>query len=93
MTSALRGEGVKKAQNFVDVIYGCPLREKVFGNSYSLENSLRESIFREDLFSYNRPPADQGEGGGSEGEGGGGEGGRHQEDQPRHRRPGTNCRK
>ena len=26
---------------------------KVFGKSYSLENSLRESIFREDLFLYN----------------------------------------
>ena len=26
------------------------LREKVFGKSYSLENSLQESIFREDLF-------------------------------------------
>ena len=33
-------------------------REKVFGKSYSLENSLRESIFREDLFLYNclQPP-------------------------------------
>ena len=29
------------------------MREKVFGKSYSLENSLRESIFREDLFLYN----------------------------------------
>ena len=28
-------------------------REKVFGKSNSLENSLRESIFREDLFLYN----------------------------------------
>ena len=30
-----------------------PVREKVFGKSYSLENSLRESIFREDLFLCN----------------------------------------
>ena len=29
------------------------IREKVLGKSYSLENSLRESIFREDLFLYN----------------------------------------
>ena len=29
------------------------VREKVFGKSYSLENSLPESIFREDLFLYN----------------------------------------
>ena len=29
------------------------MREKVFGKSHSLENSLRESIFREDLFLYN----------------------------------------
>ena len=29
------------------------VREKVFGKSYSLENSLRESIFPEDLFLYN----------------------------------------
>ena len=32
---------------------GFSVREKVFGKSYSLENSLRESIFREDLFLYN----------------------------------------
>ena len=31
------------------------MREKVFGKSYSLENSIRESIFREDLFLYNYP--------------------------------------
>ena len=29
------------------------MREKVFVKSYSLENSPRESIFREDLFLYN----------------------------------------
>ena len=29
------------------------IREKVLGKSYSLENSLRESVFREDLFLYN----------------------------------------
>ena len=29
------------------------LLEKVFGKSYSLENSLQVSIFREDLFLYN----------------------------------------
>ena len=29
----------------------------VFGKSYSLENSIRESIFREDLFLYNCPLA------------------------------------
>ena len=29
------------------------MREKVFGKSYSLENSLRESIFREDLSLHN----------------------------------------
>ena len=29
--------------------------ENVFRKSYSLENSLRESIFREDLFLYNCP--------------------------------------
>ena len=29
------------------------VREKVFWKSYSLENRLRESIFREDLFLYN----------------------------------------
>ena len=29
------------------------MREKVFGKSYSLDNSLRESIFREDLSIYN----------------------------------------
>ena len=27
----------------------------VFGKSYSLKNSIRESIFREDLFLYNCP--------------------------------------
>ena len=31
------------------------VREKVFGKSYSLENSLQESIFREDIFLYNCP--------------------------------------
>ena len=46
-------EGVKKSQNFADVIYGWPLREKVPGKSYSLENSLRETIYREDLFLHN----------------------------------------
>ena len=30
-----------------------PVREKIFGKSYSLDNSLWESIFREDLFLYN----------------------------------------
>ena len=42
-------------------------REKVFWKTYSLENSLRESIFREDLFLYNhlqlstrRPPRTSG---------------------------------
>ena len=29
------------------------VREKVFGKSYSLENSLRELIFREDILLYN----------------------------------------
>ena len=29
------------------------VRENVFGKSYSLENSLQESIFREDLFLCN----------------------------------------
>ena len=29
------------------------MREKAFRKSYSLENSIRESIFRDDLFSYN----------------------------------------
>ena len=37
----------------MDVIDGSPLREKVFGKSYSVGNSLRESIFREDLILYN----------------------------------------
>ena len=30
-----------------------PVREKVFGKSYSLENGLRELSFQEDLFLYN----------------------------------------
>ena len=32
---------------------GFSVRGKVFGKSYSLENSLQESVFREDLFLYN----------------------------------------
>ena len=50
-----RGGGVKKFIIFMDVIDGSPLREKIFGKSYPLENNTQESIFREDLFLYNCP--------------------------------------